>query len=72
MADQADNSTEISTENSTDTNASAVGSEAAAAAAVQNHTVMSNTCLVPGGVPIVIQNVSSWEETVCLLGFYCK
>jgi len=73
MADQADNSTDISTDNSTDTSASAAGSEAAAAAAAaQNQTVMPETCLVPGRVPIVIQNVSSWEDTACLLGFYCK
>jgi hypothetical protein len=75
MTNQADHSTGISTDNSTDTSASAAGSEAAeaaAAAAAQNQTMMPETCLVPGGIAITIQNSSSWEDTGCLLGFYCK
>jgi hypothetical protein len=61
MADQAENST----------NASASSAEAAAAAA-QNQTIIPDTCLIKGGVPIVLQNSTSWQDSGCLLGFYCK
>lgn len=29
-------------------------------------------CLLPGGVPITIQNASSWGSVGCLDGFYCE
>ena len=28
-------------------------------------------CWRPGGIPVQIQNVSSWQETGCYSGFYC-
>jgi hypothetical protein len=30
------------------------------------------SCLMPGAVPIVIQNSTAWAEKGCLPGFYCK
>jgi len=29
------------------------------------------SCLLPGGIPIVIQNSTVWAEKGCLPGFYC-
>lgn len=30
------------------------------------------SCLMPGAMPIVIQNSTQWEKTGCLPGFYCE
>jgi hypothetical protein len=30
------------------------------------------SCLMPGAMPIVIQNSTAWAENGCLPGFYCK
>lgn len=30
------------------------------------------SCLMPNAVPIVIQNLTSWNEVGCLPGFYCE
>jgi hypothetical protein len=30
------------------------------------------SCLMPGAMPIVIQNNTTWAEKGCLPGFYCK
>lgn len=30
------------------------------------------SCLMPGAMPIVIENSTTWAEKGCLLGFYCE
>ncbi|KUJ19737.1 ABC transporter-like protein [Mollisia scopiformis] len=31
----------------------------------------TQVCVIPGGVPITIQNATSWSQVGCLEGFYC-
>ncbi|CZR59382.1 related to ABC transporter protein (ATP-binding-cassette protein) [Phialocephala subalpina] len=43
-------------------------------AAPNNATLGDGTqvCLMPGGVPVTIQNKTSWESVGCLEGFFCQ